>query len=151
MGNSTVKALVTVTPPYSRRVNHAGAVVDGLVHAIAPDVLPGIFDSSNQQHEHDRKSCNLFGKRLNLWNPIQRHHKDEINIGKTMKLLKEILRQECNNCVPRSSDKIGGEPTIRMRFMCYLNALIHHMVWLNFSKLWSHLSRKETANDIPHS
>lgn len=75
-------------------VNMARKPVDQMIWLKPAVVFPNILDSCHWQHQYDRSQSNLRLEGLHHRNKVESSKEDEVDIGKAMELLKQILGQE---------------------------------------------------------
>jgi len=66
--------------------NTTGRVIDSFIRLTPSMIFERILDGRNAQNEYDRNHGHLFAKGTNGRNPIEKHDKEEIQIGETMEL-----------------------------------------------------------------
>ena len=76
------------------RVNSAEAPIEFLVRGITSVVLEGILGGDHGQDEGQRYPGYLLGKSLDGWYEAQDYYHEEVQVGKAVELLKQILRYE---------------------------------------------------------
>lgn len=75
-------------------VNMAQKPVDQMIWLKPAVVFPDILDSRHWQHQYDRSQSDLWLEGLHHRNKVECSKEDEVDIGKAMELLKQILGQE---------------------------------------------------------
>ena len=114
-------------------VDTTGGVVHSFVAEVSPPVLEYVLDCGDAKHEDDRQHGYLLAECVNCRNPVEKDNEQEVEVGKSMKLLKQIFRQERENGVL-------GSP----RFGCCWNGVCYALEWTKRTELGS---KKEGGGD----
>lgn len=86
--------LVTKAVQSSPAVNAASHVIDFFVQFIPPEVLPSIFNGCDGHYNTNWDHRHLWLESIHHWHKIQQCNEHKINIGKAVKLLIDIFREE---------------------------------------------------------
>ena len=137
---------------YSRIKDPTRLPVNILIRSVSSEIFKAIFARGDKQDKDDGQGGDLLGKGLDLGNPVQRHHKNEIDVGESVKLLKQILWQEVPNCISCSPNVIICITVIGMPFMFLdKHIFVNRVVWGDRPELRFHSSaRKTEIQDVPH-
>lgn len=92
----------------------ARGVVDAFVAQVPAPVFEDVLDGRHTENEDDRHHGDLLAEGVDSRDPVEQNDEEEVEVGESVKLLEQVLRQEREDGVLRGADEVVGVSTVRM-------------------------------------
>ena len=99
---------------HSPIVNAASEIVDPLVAQVPSPVLEDVLDGGDGEHEDDGEHGDLLAEGVDRGHPVQEDDEEEVEVGESVKLLEEVLREEAEHRVLGGADVVVEVGAVRV-------------------------------------